>query len=73
MRFYLSKAVYNLRVIVLLLATGVCVVVGQASVLQAVLVVLLPEHGLPPPFGVGLLQVLDLYFNPPPQVTVQDV
>ena len=60
-------------VIVLLLATGVCVVVGQASVLQAVLWVSLPEHELPPPNGVGLLQVLDLYFNPPPQVTVQEV
>ena len=70
---------YDSQVIVLLLASGVVVVVvvvvvvGQASVLQAVLWVPLPEHEFPPPNGVGLVQVRVLYFNPPPQVTVQEV
>ena len=64
---------YDSRVIVPLLATGVVVVVGQASVLQAVLWVSLPEHESPPPKGAGLVQVRVLYFNPPPQVTVQEV
>ena len=69
----------NTQIIVPLLASGVVVVVvvvvvvGQASVLQAVLWVSLPEHESPPPNGTGLVQVRVLYFNPPPQVTVQEV
>ena len=49
------------------------VVGAQAWVLHEVLWVLLPEHESPPPNGVGLVQVRDRYFKPPPQVTVQEV
>jgi len=48
-------------------------VAGHGSELQEALCVLLPLHELPPPEGDGLVQVRDLYFRPPPQVTVHEV
>ena len=46
---------------------------GHVALLQATVCVLLPEHPLPPPNGLGLVQDRDLDFVPPPQVLVQAV
>ena len=44
---------------------------GQGASLQALVSSLSPGHDSPPNAGGGLVQVLDRFCTPPPQVTVQ--
>ena len=46
--------------------------VGHENMLQTAVLLLLPEHGLPPPKGLGLLHVRVFVFIPPSQVLEQD-
>ena len=46
--------------------------VGHENMLQTEVLLLLPEHGLPPPKGLGLLQVRVFVFIPPSQVLEQE-
>ena len=47
------------------------ILLGQGSSLHALVSSLSPGHDSPPKAGGGLVQVLDLFCTPPPQVTGQ--
>ena len=49
------------------------ILLGQGSSLQALLSSLSPGHDSPPKDGGGLVQVLDLFWTPPPHVTGQSL